>query len=287
MLFADSTLVARIEGTVTRLLVDCMEAIARRRPEVAPRCWRIAGGAAALAGQGSPFNKLGGLGFGVDSGLDEGTLSEIEAEFARRGVTLQVELATLASPTLLATLTRRGYTLIGCEHVLGRALSPRERFPDTPGVEVALGTTDGFDAWLDAVMTGFSIPDGSGAAPPEDFPREVLVADFTDVHTLEGFTGWRATRAGVLAGGASLRVCDGVAQLYGAATLPEHRRHGVQTALFYARLRAAAALGADLATVTTQPGSKSQHNAQRQGFELLYARTVWAHRGPSPPAHAM
>jgi hypothetical protein len=38
------------------------------------------------------------------------------------------------------------------------------------------------------------------------------------------------------------------------------------------RLAAAAAAGCSLAVVTTQPGSKSQQNAQRRGFALLYAR---------------
>jgi len=32
--------------------------------------------------------------------------------------------------------------------------------------------------------------------------------------------------------------------------------------------------GCDVAVVTTQPGSKSQENLQRQGFELLYTRAV-------------
>ena len=32
--------------------------------------------------------------------------------------------------------------------------------------------------------------------------------------------------------------------------------------------------GCDLAVVTTQPGSKSQENVQRRGFELLYTRAV-------------
>ena len=36
----------------------------------------------------------------------------------------------------------------------------------------------------------------------------------------------------------------------------------------------AAAAGADIAVVTTQPGSKSQQNAQRQGFSLLYTRAM-------------
>jgi hypothetical protein len=48
----------------------------------------------------------------------------------------------------------------------------------------------------------------------------------------------------------------------------------VQTALLRARLTAAAAAGCDVAVVTTQPGSKSHRNVQRQGFDLLYARAI-------------
>jgi ribosomal protein S18 acetylase RimI-like enzyme len=71
-----------------------------------------------------------------------------------------------------------------------------------------------------------------------------------------------------------MRMTAGVAQLTGAATAPAHRRRGVQTALLSARLSDAAAAGCDVAVVTTQPGSKSQQNVQRRGFDLLYARAV-------------
>jgi ribosomal protein S18 acetylase RimI-like enzyme len=67
---------------------------------------------------------------------------------------------------------------------------------------------------------------------------------------------------------------DGIAALTGAATAPEHRRRGVQTALLSARLADAASAGCDVAIITTQPGSKSQQNAQRRGFDLLYTRAV-------------
>lgn len=60
----------------------------------------------------------------------------------------------------------------------------------------------------------------------------------------------------------------------GVATLPEHRRRGVQGALLGARLEAAARAGCDVAVVTTQPGSKSQENVQKRGFELLYTRAI-------------
>ena len=41
----------------------------------------------------------------------------------------------------------------------------------------------------------------------------------------------------------------------------------------------ARAAGCDVAVITTQPGSKSQQNAQRRGFNLLYTRaTLVKHR---------
>lgn len=89
-----------------------------------------------------------------------------------------------------------------------------------------------------------------------------------------GFSRYLARRGGAVAGGASLRVGDGVAQLCGAATLPGHRRRGVQTALLLSRLDRAREAGCDVAVVTTQPGSKSMENVQRQGFQLLYVRAV-------------
>jgi hypothetical protein len=42
--------------------------------------------------------------------------------------------------------------------------------------------------------------------------------------------------------------------------------------LLSARLADAATAGCDVAVITTQPGSKSPENAQRGGFDLLYAR---------------
>jgi len=89
-----------------------------------------------------------------------------------------------------------------------------------------------------------------------------------------GATPYLAYYHGVVAGGGSLRISEGVAQLTGAATVPACRRRGVQTALLAARLADAARAGCDIAVVTTAPGSKSQQNVQRRGFHLLYTRAV-------------
>ncbi len=70
------------------------------------------------------------------------------------------------------------------------------------------------------------------------------------------------------------RISNSIAQLAGATTAPEHRRRGVQAALLSARLADVAAAGCDIAVVTTLPGTKSQQNVQRHGFDLLYTRAT-------------
>ncbi|WP_218148169.1 GNAT family N-acetyltransferase [Lentzea xinjiangensis] len=70
------------------------------------------------------------------------------------------------------------------------------------------------------------------------------------------------------------------ADMFGGATLPDHRQRGAQSALITARLRAARAAGCRWAVAETgaeAPGehNPSLHNLQRQGFQTMYERTTW------------
>ena len=142
------------------------------------------------------------------------------------------------------------------------------------GISVSPSPPDELLAWIDVVVTGFASPDVQGVPSHEHSPRDTTEAVIGDMAAVPGLVRYLARRDGIPAGGASLRLAEGVAQLCGAATLPEHRRRGVQTALLAARLEAAGREGGEVAVVTTQPGSKSQENAQRHGFEPLYTRAV-------------
>jgi GNAT superfamily N-acetyltransferase len=271
MLFGSISLAARIERAECRLLADGASACARRHPATGVFTMSLAGGIATFTGEGSPLNKVAGLGFA--GALDEAELDAVEREYAERGSPVQVELSCLAEPSIGARLTRRGYTLQGFENVLGRGL-PVERTPMPEGILVSPSTTEDLATWLDVMVTGFASPDTQGVPSHDSYPRETLERVMGDLAEAEGFARYLARRRGVAAGGASLRVFEGVAQLCGAATLPEHRRHGVQSALLAARLEAAGRAGCDVAVVTTQPGSRSQENAQRKGFDLLYTRAI-------------
>ena len=270
-LFCDTALAGRIERAEAQLIAKASEA-ARRRADARGFVIPIAGGVASFAEEDSPFNKVAGLGFG--DAPDPATLDGIERAFAARGAPVQVELANLADPGVGAFLTGRGYRLVSFENVLGRALTREPERVTPPGIEVRPSGDDELEAWLDVVVDAGLHPDTQGLPSHEEFPREALAGAERDLVTAAGVIRYAALRDGIIAGGASFRPAEGIAQFTGAATAPAHRRRGIQTALLSARLADAAAAGCDIAVVTTQPGSKSQQNVQRRGFDLLYTRAV-------------
>ncbi|MEU3459194.1 GNAT family N-acetyltransferase [Streptomyces sp. NPDC006733] len=274
-LFCDAALAERIERVEAQLIAKGSEAAHRRAAGPAGFVVPLAGGVASFAEEGSPLNKVAGLGFG---GLPStAALDDIERAFTACGAPVQVELAHLADPAIGALLTARGYRLTSFENVLGRALTNEHEQvppPERPAVAIRPSGDDEFEPWLDVVAAGFAQPDTQGLPSHEEFPRDVIARAVRDLATAAGVVRYAAVLDGILVGGASLRLADGVAQFTGAATAPAYRRRGVQSALLSARLADAAAAGCDIAVITTQPGSKSQHNAQRRGFDLLYTRAV-------------
>lgn len=270
-LFCGTDLAERIERAEAQFIAECSRASRQRTQATTGFVMPIAGGLACFAEKDSPFNKVVGMGFGgVPSALE---LEEVERAFGTCGSPVQIELAHLADQDIGAFVTSRGYRLVSFENVLGRVLDGDHGRITGTGIEVRPSGDEEFEAWLDAVVNATLHPDTQGLPWHEEFPRYILENAERDAVTA-GVTRYTALCDGVIAGGASIRMADGIAQLTGAATLPSHRRRGVQTALTAARLADAASAGCDIAVVTMQPGSKSQQNVQRQGFDLLYTRAV-------------
>jgi ribosomal protein S18 acetylase RimI-like enzyme len=270
-LFASTALATRIDRAEMRLSMSIADTVAARTPDARALVSPIAGGHAVFAGTGSPANKAIGIGFGDT--IDESRLAAIEQAWAERNEPMRFELSILADPSLAPTLTSRGYRVTGFENVLGRAVTPDDRTPDLNGMSVAALPQEDWRTWMGVALDGFGTPDGS-APGEESYPRELLESLFVDFAATPGFQRYLLSVDDVPAGAASLRIDDGLAQLCGAATVPQFRRRGIQAALLRLRLSEARQAGCDLAVVTTQPGSKSMANAMRQGFSLLYTRLV-------------
>ena len=270
MLFATATLARRIEQAESTLITDFARPALARLGGSRVFISGIGGGMAVAAGAAAPFSKIIGLGFET---FDERALEAVESAFADRSTPVRIELSTLADPDVAARLTARGYRLIGFENVLARSLNGIS-MPETPVTVSAIPPAEA-PAWIEIVATAFSNPDIFDAPPSQEVvDRSMLDLTFAEISQVPGIQLYLATIGGRAAGGGSIRICEGVAQLCGAGTLPADRRRGVQTALLYYRLADAAVRGCDLAVVTTQPGSVSQQNVQRAGFELLYSRAI-------------
>ncbi|MEV6134943.1 GNAT family N-acetyltransferase [Nocardia sp. NPDC051990] len=272
-LFAGQDLAARVEHAERTLIEEGARAAARRDPQQRVLLRPIGSGLAVWAGPGSPLDKVVGVGMN-DAAFDDAELDAVEQAFAEREAPIQFEVSTLADPAVVERLTRRGYVLFGFENVLGLRLEPGRQAQLTEGIEIHDVGHDEFETWVNVVVDGFAAPDTQGVASHEEFAREAIEHAERDLTATSGFVASLALIDGKPAGGASLRLSAGVAQLCGAATLPEFRRRGVQGALLSMRLAAAAAAGCDLAVVTTLPGSKSQQNVQKLGFQLLYPRAI-------------
>jgi GNAT superfamily N-acetyltransferase len=276
-MFCPPELAARIDRAEGRFCADLAE-IALSGPNGPHiKVAQIAGGHAVFTSQNAPTSKW--IGGGFDPVLDLASLDEMERHFASRGARLPAWVSTLADPALHRVLCERGYVPRDFEHVLGHPLTS---VPDPPGLQIThVGPADSAllaDTMNDAVST----PDDPRADTPDQPPNEHVRRWVTNLLQVGGWRGYLAWVDGAPAGGATLRIDGAIAQFVGAGTIPRFRRRGVQTALLRLRLREAADSGCSVAVIATPPGSKSQQNAQREGFTLLYARQL-LEKAPTPP----
>ena len=270
MVFASASVAKRIEKAEATLIAEFGRAAGRRYGSDKVFICDLAGGKAVAAGPGAPFSKIAGLGF---EPIDISLLDTVEEAFASTATPVRIELASLANPEVGALLTRRGYVLQGFENVLAKSLPAEE--PSSTEVSIVRVVDSESAQWVDVLAASFAEPDTfDGPAVDEPVDRAALDAIFGQISEINGLVRYFARRNNDVAGGAAIRIAEGMAQLCGAATLPAHRRRGVQTALLQHRLADAGRAGCDMAVVTTQPGSVSQQNVQRQGFELLYCRAI-------------
>ena len=230
----------------------------------------VGGGRALCAGDGSPLNKVLGLGLGAP--VADGDLDAIEAFYDERGIPVQIELCPLAAPGVSARLTKRGYQLQAFENQLVRPLGTGTLPP--PGLRVTAVTPELEDVWLDVVASGFAVGDGAAApqAPAPDSIERLRAVMAGFVHPeLDRFLVRLDDEP---AGAGCTYVIDRVLGITGTSTVAKFRRRGVQQAV----VAHALTLGvgrADLATASVEPGSISQRTFERCGFQVIYTRAIF------------
>jgi len=265
MIIADQTLARRHERAAMAIEAEYARCHASLHPDQDIEVVAIADGAAVFAGVNSPMSQATGL--GLDGPVAPMHVEALEEFYHRRGSAARVVVCPLADPSLFATLGESGFVLGEFEQVLVRDLGhPREFLPDSR-ILVSQVTEDDLDLYINTIGPNFT---QDGIVTPE--MREMMKAVFL----MKNARVFLARFDGEAAGGGTLLIHEGVAMLAGAATLPDHRNQGIHAALFHARMVHALELGCDLAVMGSVPGSGSQRNAERKGFQVAYTKAIVA-----------
>jgi hypothetical protein len=213
----------------------------------------------------SPCTQTFGLGM-----FDEITsehLDEIEAFFKQRGAPVFHEVSPMADPSLTPLLNERGYQPIELSTVLFREIGAVEFEQKNSQITTRVIADDEVHLWARTSAAGWATEHESLADFMFNFGRISAQC--------EGAYPYLAELDGTAISTGMMFVHGEVAMLAGASTIPEGRNQGAQNALLRARLSYAANLGCTLAVMAAAPGSQSQKNAQKNGFNVAYSRTKW------------
>lgn len=263
MMAAGLHLARRLESAEALNGVACAEAQQRLNPDLGAAVLQVGGGAAIFVGVASPLTHAVGLGMRGPVRADE--LDRIEEFFHARGAAVSVDLCPLADASLIDLLGSRGYRVAEFNNVLVRLLAGAEFPPlETP---VRPANPDEEQLWARTVAGGFLEKD---ALTPEEMDVGRSIWHMPGSRCYLASSGGQAAAAGAMA------VRGGLATLFADSTVPAFRGAGLHAALIRERLRAAVEAACDLATASTLPGSVSQRNYERHGFQVAYTKAVLA-----------
>lgn len=264
MMFSDLALSRRLERTEGYACVQYAEAQRRLFPESGAEWIECGGAYAAFNGVDSPVTQSFGL--GIFEELTAATLDVIERFFIDRGAQVDHEVSPFAGVAALDLLCARGYKPIEVSSVLYQPIAhPAGEHPR--GIVVRIAGPDEMQLWSEISARGWA----------HEHPELLeLVRQLGGLTTAcEGSRCFLAEVDGKPGAAGVLCMHEGVALFGGSSTVPELRRRGLQSALLHERMRYASEQGCDLAMMVALPGSESQRNAERKGFQIAYTRTKW------------
>ena len=269
MQFVDQALARRFESAEEMPQVDCARMLQKLHPEIGAAFEPFCGGHMIFAGLKSPIGHAAGLGFiGPVSASD---LDRLEAFYKSHDAPAQLDLCPLTDSSVLELVSARRYAIAELNNVLYCPLQPVVSLETPLDVQIRRGRPE--EAALFSQIVAHSFFDN--ADPPDGF-ADMLSPLFAFPESLT----FLASVNGVPVAAAAGRIIPEhrIFALFGAGTLPDFRKRGIQTALLRTRLKAAADAGCEYAVVITRGGTISERNCIRLGFRIAYSKaTVMKH----------
>lgn len=249
-----SSVLKLVENAVARNLLDFVEAMRRVAPDIGAEAAACGEGAVAFMGAGSPLTTVKGVG----SDLGDHEIEAAEALLFRLGAERAIfELAPWDSKETEHRLARRGYGIVGHENVVVRQppfVRAEPRHPvslvdaaEWPVLQRAVDDEPGSPQWLALFEACAVLPDATHLGIRDQAGTWIACAQLAP-----------AAEVGIFGNDATLRSARG---------------RGAQTALIEARLLRATPAAFACVMAEVAPGSTSERNYLRCGFDIAYTRT--------------
>ncbi|MGQ3887582.1 GNAT family N-acetyltransferase [Legionella sp. CNM-1927-20] len=223
----------------------------------------VGSGTAFFMGQTSFFSQVMGWGF---NSSDKEFLTQIQAieNFYKKlnHLSINIELSPLVGNNIVEKLSARGYCVSEVNNIslLQLQLSHENisPLPLSADYQIKKVSQPELQAWAHCVALGFDCPKAW-----QQFYHYACTANVTV---------FGAYFNDQLVAGGTIAIHQSICDLGITSTLPVHRGKGLQKALLAYRIAFAKAAGAEIASVTTEPGSISDLNSQKMGFLIAYTR---------------
>ena len=267
MIISDKKLSQKLERTEARSNAAFVETRARLSPESGAAWIEVGGAYAMFDGVESPLTQTFGL--GMFDEITDAEMKKIEAFFNKFDAPVFHEVSPLADTSIMPLLNERGYQPVELTSVMYRELDSANlnQPAANPRILTRIIAEDEVDLWARTSADGWA----SEMEGMTDFMLE-----FSSIGAqCAGAFPFIAEVDGIAISTGALLIYDDICILAGASTIPEGRNNGAQTALLDVRLKFAREKGCTLAIMGALPGSQSQKNGQKNGFNIAYTRTKW------------
>ena len=263
MRFSDLAMSQRLERAEGFACAQHAEARRRLDPSKCAEWIQCGGAIAVFNGSDSPVTQSFGL--GIFEELSAVTLDKVEDFFKAHSAPVFHEVSPFAGAEAFALLCARGYRPVELSNVVYQEVE-KPVAAKASNIAVRIAGASEFKLWSEISARGWS----------HDHPEFAGMFELGEaIAAREHTICFIAELDGTPGAAGALCLHEGVALFGGSATVPELRRHGLQSALLRERLRYAFEHGCDLAMMGAMPGSDSQRNAERAGFRIAYTRTKW------------
>ena len=262
MLLITNDVARRLEMAEAIDAAGCAEAMCAINCNGGATAKAIGGGVAVYCGSDSPLTHA--LGIGMHGPVTADDMDELEEFFHERDASVIVDLCPYAHSTLRELMSSRGYRILEFLNVMARTLTPDEQLPPLPGlVAVRRAEPPEREVFIKTVIGGFF---GRDHLNEQEMELGATLFHMPCSSVFLAFVGEQPV------GGGGMSVRNRVASLFSDATHPRFRGRGVQSAVIRARVEKASEAGCDLIAACTMPGSESQRNYEKLGFQVAYTK---------------